>query len=120
MGKPTRSSQIQTETGTYNVTVIREANSLTSGNTCYLYPSKLRPLIVNVTNDTFLETKPICVTYYPPEPIPEHRNLTIKLYMTDKPMYCLKTTTNFEFKNVLLARNYTIEVIPCKLQSTRS
>jgi len=39
--------------------------------------------------------------------------------MTDKPIYFLKTTINsekFEFKNVLPARNYTIEVIPDKIE----
>ncbi len=95
----------------------------------YLYPSKNRPILINLTNDTYLTIKPNKVRWSPPEPItpntrlriighvynPERANLTVKLYMTNKSIYCLKIRVRnetFEFKNVLPAKNYTIEVIP--------
>ena len=130
---PTGNFSIDLPPGTYriwvNVTVLGKNRILTSGNVIYTYPSKRKPLIVDLTNDTFVNIEPAKGRYFPPEPImphvrlriigrvfnPEHRNLTIILYMTEKPIYRLKTITNndsFEFDDVLPAKNYTIEVSP--------
>ncbi len=130
---PNGNFTIELPKGTYKIWVEITLRNRSTSNVAdvphlYLYPTKRRPVIVNLTNDTYLAIEPREVRWYPPEPInvrlqivghvynPEHRNLTIKLY---KPIYSLKTTTNgeeFEFKNVLPARNYTIEVIPGRVE----
>ena len=39
----------------------------------YFYPMKSKPIVVNLTNDTFLTIKPKKVRWFPPEPImPKH------------------------------------------------
>jgi len=98
----------------------------------YIYPMKTRPITVNPTDDEYLEIKPEKIRWNPPEPImpntklrivghvynPENFEFTIKLYMTDKPIYLLKTIVRgceFKFENVLPAANYTVEVVPSEV-----
>ena len=133
--KPDKSGNfsIDLPKGTYRIWVnitLQDENVSTVASIPYLYiyPTKGDPIIVNLMDETYITIEPKVCRWYPPEPVklnrfrivghiynPEHANLTVKLYMTDKPIYCLEAKVEdgrFEFKDVLPAKNYTIEVVP--------